>query len=188
MMEKPSKLVPALIGGAVLGILSSIPFVNLANCCFCFWVLLGGAIAAKLLISRSPVYPVQTGEGAAVGALAGLVGCSITLVVGIPLSILFGSGMTASIMSGLRGLSSDPNFTAQMDQALRQSQSRPMAEALGYSLFYWVVGSLVSIGFATLGGLIGVSLFEKRKGPPQGFGPPPQGNFPGAPYGGGGPY
>ena len=54
------------------GILSVIPFVNFVNCCFCAWLLVGGAVAAKMLINRAP-RPVRSGEGAQVGAVAGLI-------------------------------------------------------------------------------------------------------------------
>src|SRR5262249_57366653 len=92
MVEKPSKLPPALVGGLILGILSAIPFVNLGNACCCLWVLIGGIVAAKMLINQSPVLPVGAGDGAAVGALAGAIGAAADLVLGGPLALPFGSG------------------------------------------------------------------------------------------------
>src|SRR5262249_2515277 len=206
MLEKPSKIVPALIGGIILGLLSAIPGVNLGNACCCLWVLLGGAIAAKMLITRSPVYPVQSGDGAVVGLLAGAVGSVVNLVIGIPLQLLFGQAIMVSFFEWMRNLTSqDPNATAQIDQAIRMYQNRPFAEALGQALVYWLIGSVITMGFAALGGLLGVAFFEKRKGgppqayppppgyPPQppGYPPPPPPGYPppgsGAPYGGGNP-
>jgi hypothetical protein len=205
--DKPSKLQPAIIGGLLLGILSSIPFINLVNLCCCLWVVLGGAIAARALISRSPVYPVTTGEGATVGAMAGLVGSVITLVIGVPLGLLLGEGIPIALLQWFAGVINDPNASRQIQQTIeemqRQAQHQPMAQKIMSNLFFWLIGSVIQIGFATLGGIIGVALFEKRKGqppphePPWGQPPgtpglappgPPPGPPPGqAPYGGGEP-
>ena len=40
-----SRLQPALLGGVVIGVLSALPVINVANCC-CAWILFGGALAA----------------------------------------------------------------------------------------------------------------------------------------------
>lgn len=178
MVEKPSKLQPALIGGVILGVLSSIPFVNFGNCLCCMWILIGGAIAARTLINRSPVFPVSSGDGAGVGAIAGAIGSAVYLVLGIPLGLLMPE-TGIGVMRWLSTIINDPNFRAQMEQAIRQSEGAPMAERIGSALISWLVFSVLCVGFATLGGVIGVALFEKRKGqqiPP----PPPQ-----PPYGGG---
>jgi hypothetical protein len=203
MVEKPSKVVPALVGGVILGLLSAIPVVNFGNACCCLWVLVGGAIAAKMLINRSPVYPVQSGDGAVVGALAGVIGSLVNLVIGVPLGLLVGQTAMLSVLEWLKNAAGqDPNARAQIDQMMRMYQNRPFAEAIVQALLYWLIGAVVTIGFAALGGLIGVLLFEKRKGgPPQGYPPPPgypptppppgypPQPPPGAPYGGGGsPY
>ena len=211
MLEKPSKVTPALIGGITLGLLSAIPLVNLGNACCCLWVLLGGAIAAKMLINRSPVYPVQSGDGAVVGLFAGAIGSVVLLVIGVPLQLLFGQAVMSSVLESMRGMvSQDPNATAQIDQAIRMYQNQPMAQAIGQALVYWLIQAVITMGFGALGGLLGVAFFEKRKGgPPQGYPPqgypapggypppPPPGGYPppppgyppsgpGAPYGGGG--
>ena len=81
-----NKLKPALIGGAVIGILSVIPLVS--TCC-CLWAILGGLLASYLYVKNSPT-PVTVGEGAIVGALAGVVGAIIAFVIGIPISLLLG--------------------------------------------------------------------------------------------------
>ena len=114
MLEKPSKVTPALIGGIILGLLSAIPLINFGNACCCLWVLVGGAIAAKMLINRSPVYPVQSGDGAVVGLLAGAIGSAVILVIGVPLQLLFGPVVMSSVFEWMRNMvSQDPNATAQ---------------------------------------------------------------------------
>src|SRR5260370_25414316 len=128
MVEKPSKFTPALIGGLVLGILSAIPVVNFGNLCCCLWVLIGGAVAARMLISRSPVFPVRAGEGAAVGALAGAIGSVVNLVLGVPLGLAVGPGIQIGLFEWFRTLLKDnPNAQAQLEQAIRQMQQVSMA-------------------------------------------------------------
>jgi hypothetical protein len=184
LVQKPDKIQPALIGGLVIGVLWAIPFLNLLNYCCCIGVLLGGALAANRLINRSPVLPVSNGDGAVVGLLAGLIGAGVHLVLGVPLALLFNEA-GLSFLQNLLSQVTDPKAREMLDQAIRQSQSQGMAERLVAAVGSWLFISVVSIGFATLGGLIGVAMFEKRKGPPYPMQPPPGYPPPGYPPGGG---
>jgi hypothetical protein len=87
-----TKLKPALIGGVVLGVLSVIPFVSAANLCCCLWAILGGILASYLYIKNSPT-PATPGDGAMLGALAGVIGGAISLVLGIPIAMAMGPTM-----------------------------------------------------------------------------------------------
>src|SRR6187402_3859167 len=90
----PSKTQPALLGGVTIGVLSALPIINLANCC-CAWIVFGGALAAYLMQANHPE-PIQIGDGAIVGLLAGLIGAFVWLIVFIPISSMmapFGSRM-----------------------------------------------------------------------------------------------
>lgn len=159
-----NKLKPALIGGVVIGILSVIPLVS--TCC-CLWAILGGLLASFLYVKDSPT-PATPGDGAIVGALAGLVGAIISFVIGIPLALLLG-GMMVGMMSGmLEGM--DPSQAEIMRQRMLASQT------VGGAIFNGFIVAVLLLIFSTLGGLVGVPLFEKRKG-----GPPPP------PAAGGGP-
>jgi len=113
-----------------------------------------------LYIKAAPVR-ITTGDGAVVGALAGVVGGAIYLIVAIPIALLWGA--------------------AAMEQAFRNSGMRmplsgPLMIIVG-SLF----GAVCLIGLSTVGGLIAVPIFEKRK---DAVAPPP----PVAPGGGPGSY
>src|SRR6266852_657964 len=88
VLEKPSKLQPALLGGLVLGLGSVIPGLSYGNLCCCGWGIVGGALAAYLLVKRSPILPVTKRDGATAGAFAGIVGSLIYLAIGVPLSLL----------------------------------------------------------------------------------------------------
>jgi hypothetical protein len=191
VIEKPSKIQPALIGGLVIGLLWSVPYLNLINLCCCLGVLAGGALAAWQLVKRSPVLPVSSGDGAVVGLLAGLVGAGVHLVLGIPIGLVFNQ-TGVSVVKSILGMMNNPEINRAMEETIRNAQSQGLVERVVGALVGWCITSVISVGFSAVGGLIGVSMFEKRKGqnPPQA--PPgfPQGGSqpPGAaPYGGTGP-
>ena len=167
-----NKVKPAVIGGVVLGLLSAIPFVNIVNVCCCLWAILGGMLASHLYVKNSPT-PATAGDGAIVGAIAGAVGAVISLIIGIPLSIVSGAAMRGLLISLMER--ADPR---QAEVFARQLEAS--GESVAGAIVNGLILAVLLFIFAIIGGLIGIPLFEKRKG-----GPPP----PPPPYGGGpGPY
>lgn len=156
------KLKPALLGGLVAGILSVIPIVS--TCC-CLWAILGGLLASFLYIKSAPA-PVTTGGGAGIGAMAGAVGAVIYFVIGLPINLFFGTAQ-------------------QMEEVFRRSGVEVPLGGIALILLSVFMVAVLILLFTTLGGILGVPIFEKRKGdqPP----PPPQpqdfGPGPGGPYG-----
>ena len=165
-----NKLKPAIIGGVVLGVLSSIPFVNLVNMCCCLWAIVGGALATNLYIKSSP-NPVNPGEGAILGAIAGAVGGLISVILGIPLAIASSSAMQALLISIFQSM--DPRAA----EALAGSFAR--GSTVGGAIINGLIQAVVLFIFSIIGGLIAVPLFEKRKG---GTLPPPPPAPGGAPF------
>lgn len=148
-----NKFKPALLGGLVVGILSSIPFVN--YCC-CIWAIGGGGLATYLYMKSSPT-PIAPGDGAVLGALAGVVGAALYLVIGIPIAYFLGS--------------------AQMEEAFRQANVEiPFTGPLLFIVGGLVIGLFLLV-MSVIGGLIAVPVFEKRKNAPP---PPPPQDFTGA--------
>ena len=138
------------------------------------WGLVGGALAAYLLIRRSPVFPIRSGDGAAAGSFAGVVGSCIYLVIGVPLTLLQWSNVVSQIEQKAE-TSADPQSREAIRQIIPIMQSHPVLIVLGI----WLIFAIVAIGVAAIGGVIGVAMFEKRKGqqyPPQA--PPPAAGFP----------
>src|SRR6185369_4205309 len=151
-----NKLKPALLGGLIVGILSSIPLLN--YCC-CIWGIGGGALAGFLYIKSSPV-PVKIGEGAVVGVLSGIIGAVLYFIIGIPI---------AYFISG-----------ANLEQTLRGAGVQLPLGVSGLLLFVvsgLIVGALLLV-LSIIGGLISVPIFEKRKDMPP---PPPPQDFAGGP-------
>ena len=161
-----NKLKPAVIGGVVLGLLSVIPFVNWANLCCCLWAILGGALASYLYIKNSPV-PATPGDGAILGVMAGLVGSVISVVIGIPVSILMSGVMIGIVVRLMESI--NPSQAEMMRTQIEAGQTVAGAIVNGLIL------AVLIVIFSTLGGLIGIPIFEKRKRdvmppPPQNFG------------------
>lgn len=173
MLEKPSKLQPALLGGLVLGLGSVIPGLSYVNLCCCGWAIVGGALAAYLLIKRSPVLPITSGDGAAAGALAGVAGSFINLVIGVPLTLLQWKNVVSQMQQRADNVP-DAASREVMRQITDAMQSHPALIALGL----WLLFAIVGVGMAALGGVIGVAMFEKRKGQPPSQPPYPPGGFP----------
>ena len=148
-----NKLKPALLGGLIVGVLSAIPLVQ--YCC-CIWSIGGGALAAFLYIKGSSV-PVKTGDGAVVGGMAGVVGGILYLIIGLPFAIFFGM--------------------AAMEQQLSNSGVHLPFSGMILMIVTSIIGAILLALLATLGGVIGVAIFEKRK---DGGAPPPP-NYGGTP-------
>lgn len=140
------KLKPALLGGLVVGLLSALPILN--YCC-CIWAIGGGALACFLYIKSSPV-PVRPGDGAMVGAFAGLVGAIIYLIIGLPIAFFYGA--------------------EAMEQAIGRSGVQLPFTGSVFLIIGGLVGALFLLVLAVLGGVIAVPLLEKRK---NGALPPP---------------
>jgi hypothetical protein len=139
-----NKLKAAVIGGVIVGLLSvifaQIPFVSL---CCCLWGIGGGAVAGLIYIKGSPTR-VSVGDGAILGALAGVVGAVIYLIIGIPIALLWG--------------------VASMNQALQQSGVQiPAISGTVFAIISSLIGALGLIILSTLGGLLSIPIFEKRK-------------------------
>ena len=157
-----NKLKPALIGGVLLGLLSVIPFVNALNVCCCLWAILGGMLASFIYVKNSPT-PANAGDGAILGALAGAIGAVISIILGIPINYAMGPTMRNLILSIVE------NLDRQQAELMRRQ-----LEASGESIVSLIVNALILAVllfiFSIIGGLLGVAIFEKRKGGPV---PPP---------------
>ena len=158
-MEKsaPSVWMPALIGGAVFGFLSGVPFVGALNCVCCSLVIGSGFLAAFLYSKecRKSNVEFRAGAGAKIGVVAGLFHAVVDTITG-HVARLFGAG---------------PN----MDEAIEQIRSNPqipsetadtiigfleMLGSEGSILFVLLINLVFGLIFATIGGLIGGATFK----------------------------
>lgn len=170
--QKPEYFRPALIAGAVAGLLSGLPFIGAGNCICCLWIVGGAAIAAKMLAGQTPGL-LTSGDGAIVGALTGIVAAVVDTVVKLPLQhynmelarrILDSFDIESNMPAGLKGL---------FDGSTGVLTPGWMLLGLFFSAAIYAV-------FGALGGVIGVSLFGRKAVPPAPSPPaappaPPQG-------------
>ena len=157
-----NKLKPALIGGLFIGILSSIPFVSAANLCCCLWAILGGMLATQMYVKNSAT-PANAGDGAMIGALAGVIGGVIAFVLGVPIAYLMGPTMR-NLMVDLIA-----NMDPQQAEMMRR-QFEATGDAIAPLIIQGLITSVLLFLFAIIGGLLAIPIFEKRKG---GEPPPP---------------
>lgn len=158
---------PAIIGGLIVGLGSVIPIVSLLNCCFCAWALIGGMMATKLLVDSSP-RPVASGDGAKVGAFAGMIGGGIYFFGQMLLSMSStASSMMLKVLEQIAANANNPEVRDLMQQAIEQAANQSAAQRVIGALPLSVVGGALLLGFTVLGGLLGVKFFEKRPHVPQ---------------------
>ena len=156
----PSRLQPALIGGVFVGVLSALPFINIANCC-CIWWLGGGAIAAYLLQQSTP-QPIAASDGALVGLMAGLTGAFVWTVVSVPINLMMGPFQRAMFERMLSSRADMPEQARQIIENMGSGGSMAIGLVMGFG-FMLVMGTI----FTTLGGVLGAVMFQKKTPPPE---------------------
>jgi hypothetical protein len=157
------RLQPALYGGLLIGVLSALPIVNLANCCCCLWVVAGGMLAVYLRQQNSP-FAVTSAEGALVGLLAGLFGGMLGVVLSIPIEMAMGP-FQRQVLDWV--VSQNPDFPPETREMLERAGSGGVGAARVALNF--VVASFLGAVFGLLGGLLGVAVFKKTPAlPPPG--------------------
>lgn len=146
----------AVIGGAVAGVLSSIPVVS--SCC-CIWAIGGGVLAVYLFL-KDTTTPMQPADGAMLGAIAGGIAAVISLVIGLPIALIFGA--------------------AAMTDAFARANVQIPFTGMALIVVSTIIRAVIIVGLSVLGGVIGAAIFGKnRPGGP--IAPPPPPNFGGTP-------
>lgn len=174
MPPKPSKLQPALVGGAIIGVISAVPFLNLINCFCCAGVLLGGLLAVMFYKnSITPeMAPLSPGDAIAVGALAGVFGAAIsTILAAIILGLfgnLFGEWMYEFMVQWIEN--AEIEMPEELYDQLRESLLEQTPGDLMLSFFVEVI---IYTPFGLLGGLLGYAIFKPKVPPTVTTAPPP---------------
>ena len=148
-----SRVQPAVIGGLFIGVLSTLPFVNIVNICCCLWVVLGGAPAAHLL-QQDSTEPITAADGTLIGLMAGGVGALVGTLLSIPIDLYFGPIMRDWVLRYAEGQELPPEFLEMLNQ---QASAAGIVLKLIWNLFAYVI-------FGMLGGVLGVALFRRKTG------------------------
>jgi hypothetical protein len=152
--QRPGMFVPALIGGAIAGILSGIPIIS---CLCCLWIIGGGMLAAYFLTKESSVM-LTAGDGAIVGIFSGIIAAIVEVVASLPFQA-FNEKIVQEIMDRFSG------FYEEMPAGW---ESWFEGNGLEGSFIWTILGLGISMvvfsALGALGGIIGISLFGKKKG------------------------
>ena len=156
MEERPDKLRPALIGGALIGIISAIPIISLINCFCCTGVVIGGIVAVHLYNKNLGGLELTSSEGVVIGLMAGASGALISTI------------LTSMITGGVKNqINKILEYSNEIPPELQDALIR--IQEMGGNLFFVIVGLVFSLIifsiFGIIGGLIGVSLFRKKQIP-----------------------
>jgi hypothetical protein len=163
-MPAAPKLLPALLGGLFIGVLSSLPIVSMGNACCCLWVVSGGVLAAWMMQQNTP-RPVTSGEGAIVGLMAGCLGAVLMLMgMGVMLAL---ARAPIDFNQILHEAAQSPEMTPEGREALENLNPAVLIAVIGMGLF------LIYAVMATLGGLLGAAIFKKKQPPAPPMPPPP---------------
>ena len=154
--QKPEYLRPALIAGAIAGVLSGLPLVSAGNCLCCLWIIGGAAIAAKLL-AKNTSNILTSGDGAIVGALTGIVAAVVDTIVKIPLQP-YNMALARRIIDKVSEFGTE--MPAGLDGLLEGGSG---ILSPGWLLLGLFISAAVFAIMGVLGGIIGVSLFAKKK-------------------------
>ena len=146
-----------------MGVLSALPLISAVNACCCLWVVGGGLVAAYLL-QQNQSLPITAGDGALVGLFAGIIGAFVALFLSIPIGILLEPIQRAMAQRVLDMSGTMPPFLH--DVLERQADPREIGIAGRLALHLVSFFFLLTVGsvFATLGGLLGSSIFKKDSG------------------------
>ena len=156
MEERPDKLRPALIGGALIGIISAIPIISLINCFCCAGVVIGGIVAVHLYNRNLGGLELTSSDGVVIGLMAGASGALISTI------------LTSMITGGVKNqINKILEYSNEIPPELQDALIR--IQEMGGNLFFVIVGLVFSLIifsiFGIIGGLIGVSLFRKKQIP-----------------------
>lgn len=166
--QKPEYLRPALIAGAIAGLLSGLPVVGAGNCVCCLWIVGGAAMAAKLL-AKNTAGILTSGDGAIVGALTGIVAAVVDTIVKIPFQP-YNMALARRILDKVSEYGTD--MPAGLDGLLEGGSGFLTPGWFFLGLF---ISAAVFAIMGVLGGIIGVSLFGRKNVPavPPAAPPPP---------------
>ncbi len=157
-----------LAGGVVLGVLSALPIVD--TCC-CLWMIAGGMVAAYLTQQNRPD-PIQMGDGALAGLLAGIAGAVIYALVSLPVQFIT-APIRRRVFQGFMDSAADmpPEFREYLD-GFAAADGGIGAIFIGLLVSFPFILILGSV-FSTIGGLLGALFFKRNTPPVPATAPPP---------------
>ncbi len=154
-MNLEGKWKAILIGALITGLSPFVPFLNLACC---VTPLIGAVVAVAVYKNSGPPPGLTNSDGITLGAMSGLVGTGIYVVLVVPLVLFVGSlvgGIFGRIVPSLTDI---PTTVRPLLEGLFSH----LAGLIGFILLIKIIGQLAfSLVFGILGGLLGVVIFRR---------------------------
>ena len=150
------KILPILIGGLILGVISAIPFIGWL---WFVWAILGGFLAVLLYKTFSKAQTAKPVEGVIIGLSAGVLGGVLMFVLSTIISFVI---TMMAVWSQRPGMTMMKAFGETIEYIVEKNM--PMTI---YGIIVTLVASVLAIAFATLGGFLGWLLFFRTSAAPQ---------------------
>ncbi|MBN2012416.1 hypothetical protein JW960_24015 [candidate division KSB1 bacterium] len=153
MNQKPDKLVPSLIGGAIIAGISAIPGLNFINCFCCAGIVIGGYFAVFFYVRNLPDdYPLTYSDGALLGILAGVFGAVLSTL----LTLIIGFNIDQMMDQISQYMGKVPSDMENIMELLKENSNLFLMATLA-------MGLVTDILFGLLGGIIGISILGKKR-------------------------
>ncbi len=142
-MNTRSLWIASLSGAVLTTLLSNLPLIGIVNCVVCAWFWGGGIFAVWLYRRLGGAMPTMR-QGLTIGALTGLLAGAL------------GFALSFTGVSGLQGM-----LQGLPAEATSGMQDMPAWGVIVFNL----LGVIFNIAFGTLGGWLGVTIFNRTRKP-----------------------
>jgi len=145
-----------ILGGLVAGLLST-SYLGLINIACCAGIV-GGALVGVWHYTNENSLTIKPGEGAAMGAIIGLLAVAISAALNYLLQFV-GIPGSEEIQKQIQHMFTGGDMTPEQKEAIEAQQQQfntPAFKAIGIA-----VGAAVSVIFGAIGGAIGAAVFKK---------------------------
>jgi len=149
---------PVIIGGVLLGVLTTLPFIQVL---FGAWILGGGAVTARLLMKQRLDGTISYGDGAFGGVLSGFVGAIVATLALILNKLLFPSDFEQLHKTFEQQISSIPNAEVPLKELMLRSMSTEIS--LTTELFWLILFGIFFSLIAMFGGILMVWMSNRRR-------------------------
>jgi hypothetical protein len=158
-MNTKNMLLAVGLAGLAMGFLSGIPILKWINCLLCVGLWGSGILAVWLYRTMGKDRPgLSLGQGALLGALAGLAGALVSTFLTTVTGLLFGGTSMLSQMEMLRNIPGMSSYVSQVPSTLLTSTANSLR---GFFVSLICTGILYPI-FGALGGLLATGLIWKK--------------------------
>jgi hypothetical protein len=165
MDKKINRLTPVILGSTVMTAISVLPLINFINLFFCAGIMIGGYFGAIAYYRQTAGtdHVMSYKDGVLTGILSGIL--SAVVVSGINIIVLMYSKsnpVTESLgMLGEFGKNLPPEVNTQMNKLADEFNKYGFSPTL--AIFTFLSNIVIYPLFGAIGGLIGVTIIEKRK-------------------------